>query len=162
MLTRKLALEFWIVGVASAILLAIAAGLQGAGSSAAEDLGATEGGRLAQLTNREVKEFMVRAALASAASFRPAAGSMDSSASGRLATPTSVPALSRAAVATRLASAIPPLEGAVLTGAEGRARETAALDDGPWRLVEDTSAPATATIASAKNSLTTFAKKLPL
>jgi hypothetical protein len=145
-LTRKLALEFWIVGIASAILLAIAVGLQGAGSSAAEDLGAaTEAGRPARLTNSEVKDFLVRAALASAASVRAAAASVDSSASGGLATPTGVPALSRAAVAPRAAQ----------QKAQAPARETAALDDGPWRLVEDTS-------ASAKNSLTTFAKKLPL
>ena len=146
-LTRKLALEFWIVGIASAILLAIAVGLQGAGSSAAEDLGAAkESGRLDRLTNREVKDFRVRAALASAASLTPTAASLGMSPSKDPGTaPTSVPALSRAAVAPR----------APQRKAQAPARETAALDDGPRRLVEDSS-------ASAKNSLTSFAKNLSL
>ena len=80
MLTRKLALELWVVGIAGAFLIAIAVALHGASSSADEDLGAaTEGARLAELTNMDVKDFMVRTALASASRMTPAAA-----ATGRL------------------------------------------------------------------------------
>ena len=63
--TRKLALELWAVGLASAILLAIALVLNGPTASSAQSVGASsvEGGRLAGPTNPVLKAFMERVAL---------------------------------------------------------------------------------------------------
>ncbi len=176
MLTRKLAIELWVVSLASAILLAIALALNGAGDSGA----AVERGRVAQPASLELKDFMERAALKSAAVPVAAAPATDLSPSGGLATaPRNVPALSRAAVApraaqpkaqaARVASAIPPLprpayaaSGPAQEKAQAPALRTAMLDDGPWRLVQDTGASAVAHLVFVGNSLTSLAKKLPL
>jgi hypothetical protein len=71
-ISRKLAVELWAVGLVGGALLMLALAMNGAGGDARETVGAAdaEGGRLAQASNPELKQFMVRIALASAA--RPA------------------------------------------------------------------------------------------
>ena len=172
-LTRKLALELWVVGLTSAILLAIALAMSGAAESEAETLGAAgvDAGRLAPAANGELKAFMERAALASF-SLSASAGPASQSSLGASA-PASVSALSRAAVAprsaeskaraTRVASAIaPPRPAPIAIAPPAPGAPMVSVENGPWRLVEDTRASAVANLVSVSASLSSLAKKFSL
>ena len=169
-LTRKLTIELWVVGLASAILLALALALNATAESASETMGAAgvEGGRHDAATNPELKDFMERAAFAAAV--RPAAPTARDSNPPELApsAPRSVPAFSRAAVAprasdpkahaTRVASATLPPPRPVLAAPAS----TPPTDVAPWRLVRETGASAVANLVSVSNSLSSLAKKFSL
>ena len=182
-LTRKFAIELWVVGLASAILLAIALALNGTADSAAETVGAAgvDGGRLARAENPELKNFMERVALASTSQPAAATTRLLSPPSSAANSGESVPALSRAAVAprageakahaARVASALPPPRPALiasaspaLAGAAAPAKvpPTPPADVAPWRLVKDTGAFAVANLVSVGNSLSSLAKKFSL
>ena len=175
MLTRKLTIELWVVGLASAILLALALALNATADPPAETVGAAGAdGRPAAAMNPELKDFIERAAFAAAT--RPAASTAreltpQESASSA---PPSAPALSRAAVAPRageprahakrVASAIlpPPHSALVARASPATVPPLPPVDVTPWRLVKDTGAFAAANLVSVGNSLSSLAKKLSL
>ena len=173
-LTRKLTIELWVVGLASAILLALAIALNGAADSAADTVGASgpEGSLARGDEPRSSKAFMERAAFASAS--RPAPAAVRDSALPELApsAPRSVPALSRAAAApkaneqkphaTRVASAILPAPGASPVAPPASVQRTSPAEGAPWRLLTDTGAFAVANLAVVGNSLSSLAKKFSL
>lgn len=158
-LTRKLAIELWAVGVAGAILLAIAFILNGPSAFPAQHVRASQDVRLAAPANPELHDFMRRAALPAKAS--------DSSVAVAASAPT-VPALSRAAIAPRVdqakrwtmrtASAHPPAQ----VTAQPKARPSAMSDVDPWRQVHKAGASAVANLLGEGNSPSSLAKNFPL
>jgi len=189
-LTRKLAIEMLVVGLSSAVLLTIPPPLTQPVASSAQIGGGqlgVEGGPTADATNAKIKEFMVRVALSHVASLRPAApaaGAAIAEPSGPTI-PTSIPSLSRAAVAPRasepgvrmvhIAAKVPPAPRPTLATVEPAVDAAPAGVKPPppvqqamifvtdaWRSVPNTGTFVAENIVSVGNALSSLAKKLSL
>ncbi len=187
-LTRKLAIEMLVVGLSGAVLLTIPPPLTRPVASSAQ----VGGGRLgfngeptADAANAKIKEFMVRVALSHVASLRPAAPAAGAAIAepGGPTVPTSVPSLSRAAVAPRasepgdrtahIAAKVPPASRPTLGTVEPAADSApAGMKSRPpvqqamifvtdaWRSVPDGGAIVAENVVSVGNALNSLAKKL--